>query len=418
MGSLGIAALRLLPWFAHVCDLAPRNLSARLSWMRMSRQPTEHAGLALLLAMTVALGAFAGVYSATERQNIVDRAAYKVGADLLVRYDDRALPDSMSNDLAKLEHVASATTVLRKPVRVANGSMIVTALGVEPRSFQATAWTRDGLYSPALGKALASLAKPATKGIPVLMSPVTMSRLGIKNGVDIYFLGMGTSSTFLVTVVGALDYTPTLYPGTDEFMVMSLDRLRAASFDAPPNELWMNLKGDHRDMVARLLRDPNVAFVQDRSAEEASALADPLFLALQANLAVGFATALVLAALAFAVHFLIAVRRRLSEHAILEANGLEPGAVRTGVAIEQGIVVLFAIVVGSALAVTLILWLLPSLQLGSVPSDLVPPTVLSADWLALGIGTLVTLAVAGALAWATRRAGASVDVMQELRRLG
>jgi hypothetical protein len=324
----------------------------------------------------------------------------------------------MSNDLAKLEHVTSATTVLRRPARVANGSMIVTTLGVEPRTFLATAWTRDGLSSPGLGSALESLAKPGTGGIPVLMSPVSMSRLGIKNGVDIYFLDNSTSTTFLVTVVGALDYMPTLYPGADEFMVMSLDRLRTVSFNAPPNELWMNVKGDHREMVARLLRDPNVSFVQDRSAEEASALGDPLFLALQANLAIGFATSLTLAALAFAVHFLIAARRRLSEHAILEANGLEPGVVRTGLAIEQGIVVLFALVVGCALAVTLIVWLLPSLQLGSGPSDLIPPTVVHEDWSVLGLGALVTVSLAGALAWAIRRVGTSVDVMEELRRLG
>ena len=416
MAVLGLAALRLLPLFAHVCDLAPKNLAARLSSMRMSRQPTEHAGLALLLAMAVALGAFAGVYSATERQNIVDRAAYKVGADLVAHYDDRALPDSLSNDLAKLAQVTSSAYVLRKPVQVASGSFMVTALGVEPGSFLATAWTRDGLSTPALGSALASLAKSALKGIPVLMSPVTMSRLGIRSGVDIYFSGDG--NTFLITVVGALDYVPTLYPGSDEFMVMPLDQLKAVFHDAPPNELWLNLKGDHRGVVARLLGDPNVSYVQDRSAEEASALSDPLFLALQANLAIGFGTALVLAALAFAVHFLIAARRRLSEHAILQANGLEPGVVRTGIAIEQGIVVLFALAVGCALAVTLVVWLLPSLQLGSGATDLVPPTVLHADWLSLGISALVTVAVAGALAWGIRRAGTYVDTMEELRRLG
>jgi predicted lysophospholipase L1 biosynthesis ABC-type transport system permease subunit len=366
--------------------------------------------------MAVALGAFAGVYSATERQNIVDRAAYKVGADLVAHYADRALPDSLSNDLTKLEQVTASAYVLRRPVQVASGSLMVTALGVEPRSFLATAWTRDGLSTPALGSALASLAKSDSKGIPVLMSPVTMSRLGIKSGVDIYFSGDGNN--FLITVVGALDYVPTLYPGSDEFMVMPLDQLKAVFHDAPPNELWLNLKGDHREMVARLLRDPNISYVEDRSAEEASALSDPLFLALQANLAIGFGTALALAALAFAVHFLIAARRRLSEHAILQANGLEPGVVRTGMAIEQGIVVLFALAVGCALALTLIVWLLPSLQLGNGAMDLVPPTVLHADWLSLGISALVTVAVAGALAWGIRRAGTSVDTIEELRRLG
>jgi predicted lysophospholipase L1 biosynthesis ABC-type transport system permease subunit len=269
---------------------------------------------------------------------------------------------------------------------------------------------------------LALLAKPEANGtIPVLMSQATMSRLGIKSGFDIYvYIG---SRGFKATVVGALDYVPTLYPGTDDFMVMALDQALAVasgnqSFNVAPNELWLNVSGDHRAVVATLLRDSNVAFVQDRGAEQTSALNDPLFVELQANLAIGFVTALALAALAFAVHFLTATRRRLSEHAILEANGLEPSVVRAGIAIEQGIVVVFALAVGCALAVTLIVWLLPTLQLGSAASDLIPPTILHADWIALGLGALGTLGVAGVLAWAIRRAGTAVDTVAELRRLG
>ncbi len=422
MAVLGLAALRLLPLFARACHLAPKNLAAWLSWLRMSRQPTEHAGLALLLALAVAIGAFAGVYSATERQNIVDRTAYSVGADLLVKYDDHAPPDAMANDLAKIEHVATSTQVLRQTLYVAGSSDGITALGVDPRSFLATAWTRAGLSTPALGESLTRLAKRQSNGpIPILMSQATMSRLGIKTGFDIYlYIG---SHGFKATVVGALDYVPTLYPGTDDFMVMALDQaLLVASgnetFSVAPNELWLNLSGDHRAVIAALLRDPNVAFVQDRAAEQASALSDPLFLELKANLAIGFVTALALAALAFTVHFLMATRRRLPEHAILEANGLEPNVVRAGIAIEQIVVVVFALVVGGALAVTLIVWLLPSLQLGSAVSDLIPPTILHADWLVLGLGALGMLGAAGVLAWAIRRAGTAVDIVEELRRLG
>ncbi len=423
MAVLGLAALRLLPVIAHVCALAPRNLASRLSWLRMSRQPTEHAGLGLMLAVAVAIGAFAGVYSATERQNRVDRVAYNVGADLRVRYNDNALPDAISKDLAKTDHVVSATKVLRQQVQVGNTAL--TALGVDPRSFLSTAWTRDGLSTPSLSPALTSLAAgesvTPSGPISVLMSQRTMSQLGIKKGFNFYFYS--GSRGYKAIVVGALDYVPTLYPGTDDFMVMTLDHaLDVASgnqsFSISPNELWMNVRGDHRASVVALLRDPSVAFVVDRDAEQASALSDPLFVSLQANLAIGFGTALALAALAFAVHFLIAARRRLSEHAILEANGLEPGVVRTGMAIEQGVLVLFAVVVGCALGATLIVWLLPSLELGNKPSDLVPPTVLQADWPSLGISALVTAAVVGALALAIRRAGTSVDVMEELRRLG
>jgi len=422
MALLALAALRLLPLFARACRVVPNNLAARLSGLRMARQPTEHAGLALLLALAVAIGAFASVYSATERQNIVDRVAYNVGADILVRYDDRTPRDAMANDLAKIEHVASSTQVLRQKLYVGGNSAAITALGVDPKSFLATAWTRDRLSSPALSQSLARLATPNSGGpIPVLMSQATMSRLGIKTGSDMYlYIGSRGSRA---TVVGALDYVPTLYPGTEDFLVMALDQAMAVasgngSFSVTPNELWLNVGGDHRAATAAFLRDPSVAFVQDRAADQSNALSDPLFLELQANLAIGFVTALALAALGFTVHFLMAARRRLSEHAILEANGLDPAVVRTGISIEQLIVVVFALAVGCGLAVTLVVWLLPSLQLGSNASDLTPPTILRADWLALGIGALVTLLVAGALAWAIRRSGTAVDTVEELRRLG
>jgi len=376
----------------------------------------------LLLGLAVAIGAFAGVYSATERQNIVDRVAYNVGADLLVRYNDRTPRDAIANDLAKIEHVVSSTQVLRQTLYLGGSSANITALGVDPKSFLATAWTRDGLSTPALSQSLAGLATPISDGrIPVLMSQATMSRLGIKTGTDMY-LYVGSRGA-KATVVGALDYVPTLYPGTEDFLLMALDKAMAVAsgngtFSVAPNEVWLNVIGDHRAAMAAFLRDPSVAFVQDRGAQQTSALTDPLFLELQANLAVGFVTALALAALAFTVHFLIAARRRLTEHAILEANGLEPDVVRTGIAIEQLIVLVFALAVGCALAATLVVWLLPSLQLGSSTSDLIPPTILHADWLALGIAALVTLGATGALALAIRRAGTAVDIVAELRRLG
>ena len=422
MALLGLAALRLLPLFARAYRLAPRDLAARLSGLRMTRQPTEHAGLALLLALAVAIGAFAGVYSSTERQNIVDRVAYNVGADLLVSYEDYAPRAAMTDDLAKIEHVASSTQVLRKTLYAAGSSTAITALGVDPHSFLATVWTREGLSTPALGQSLNRLTTPRSDGlIPVLMSQATMSRLGIKTGSDLY-LYIGNRGSKAI-VVGALDYVPTLYPGTEDFLVMALDQALAVAsgngtFNVAPNELWLNVSGDQRAAMAAFQHDPSVAFVLDRGAAQTSALSDPLFLELQANLAIGFVMALALAALAFTVHFLMAARRRLSEYAILEANGLDPDIVRTGMAIEQAIVVVFALAVGCVLAVTLVEWLLPSLELGSSASDLVPPTILHADWLALGVAALVSLGIAGSLAWAIRRAGTAVDTVAELRRLG
>jgi hypothetical protein len=421
MAVLGLAALRLLPLAARACSLAPKNLAALLSGLRMSRQPTEHAGLALLLTLAVAIGAFTSIYSATERQNLLDRVAYRVGADILVRYNNQATSAAMADDLAKLANVTSSTEVLRENVDLGNYALNITALGVEPHGFLATAWSREGLSTPALGTALQGLANSKVLGVPVLMSQATMSRLGISNGFSSYFY-IG-SRGFRATVVGSLDYVPTLYPGTDDFIVMPLDQALVVASDnqtvsVAPNELWLNVSGDHRPVVASLQRDPNVAFIEDRAAEQAAALGDPLFLELQANLAIGFAAALALAALAFTVHFLVATRARLAENAILEANGLEPNVLRAGIAIEQGIVLVFVFAVGAVLALTLTIWLLPSLQLGNAASDLIPPTALYADWVVLGIGAAVTIAAVATLGWAVRRAGSAVNILEELRRLG
>lgn len=418
---LGLAALRLLPLVARACSLAPKNLAARLSGLRMIRQPTEHAGLALLLTLAVAIGAFASIYSATERQNVLDRVAYSVGADILVRYNDQASPEAIPDDLAKLHDVISSTRVLRQTVHLGNSALAITALGLDAQSFAATAWSRDGLSTPALSAALQGLASRKAQGVPVLTSQATMSKLGIQNGSDTYFY-IG-SRGFRATVVGPVDYVPTLYPGTDDFIVMPLAQALIVASDnqslsVAPNELWLKVSGDHRGVVASLQRDPNVAFIRDRAAEQATALGDPLFLELQANLAIGFAAALALAALAFTVHFLVATRTRLAEHAILEANGLEPSVLRTGIAIEQGIVLFIAVAVGAVLALTLTIWLLPPLQLGNAPSDVIPPTALHADWVALGTGAVVTVAIVAILGWAVRRAGSAVNTIEELRRLG
>src|SRR5260370_14452682 len=128
----------------------------------------------------------------------------------------------MGNDLAKIEHVVSSTEVLRQKLYAAGTSTVITALGVDPHSFLATAWTREGLSTPAWGQSLNRLTTPRSDGlIPVLMSQATMSRLGIKTGSDLY-LYIGNRGSKAI-VVGALDYAPTLYPGTEAFLVMSLD---------------------------------------------------------------------------------------------------------------------------------------------------------------------------------------------------
>jgi hypothetical protein len=62
--------------------------------------------------------------------------------------------------------------------------------------------------------------------------------------------------------------------------------------------------------------------------------------------------------------------------------------------------------------------LLPSLQLGNNPQDVTPPTLIHLDGEQLAAAALVLALAMIVLAMFTRRAGSTVNVVEELRRLG
>jgi hypothetical protein len=260
---------------------------------------------------------------------------------------------------------------------------------------------------------------PFVGDFPMLISRWTMDRFGLQLGESIPILVNGKE--VVGKLVQAVDYVPTLYPDED-FVVVPLDRALsrfAASGDEPaiPNELWMALTPVAQAQPAAIPQATGVSFVVYRAYEQSAALNDPILIQLRANLAIGFASALGLAVLGFAVHFLIATRRRLSEHAILLANGLDPEDIHRGIALEQVAVAVFGLLAGLLLATVATVVLLPSLQLGNSPQDVIPPTVIHLDAAQLAAGGLALALSMALLAIVTRRAGSAVNVVDELRRL-
>jgi hypothetical protein len=260
-----------------------------------------------------------------------------------------------------------------------------------------------------------------SSGLPFLMAAPTISRLALKPGDSV---ALAVNSRQIVgKLIGPIDYVPTVYPGSEDFIVLPLDRALsafAAASDRPqtPNEIWLAMTPQGGRTAPSQGTSTVVDFVVNRQHEQDVAINDPVLIQLRANLAIGFAAALVLAFLGFAVHFLIAARRRLAEHAILEANGLEPNDVRRGLAFEQIVIVVFALLVGVSLAGVAVGLLLPALQFGTAPTAVIPPTVVRIDWPPLMVVGACTAGITALLAWLTRRLATSVDIVQELRKLG
>jgi uncharacterized membrane protein len=151
-----LAALRLLPLAARLSRAVRRDVSGSLALWQLARQPIQHSRLALLVALTVAVGLFASIYSTTERLNTVDRIAYAAGADFRLHLDGAAPP--LDQATAELKGVRASSQVYRGPGQPGNTYRDATILGVDPYSFQQVTWWRPDLTREPLGPMLERLA--------------------------------------------------------------------------------------------------------------------------------------------------------------------------------------------------------------------------------------------------------------------
>jgi hypothetical protein len=569
---LAVAGLRLLPAVSAVALAPVRDVPGRLARWQLSRQPAQHAGLALLVTFAVAVGVFSSVYATTDRLNAGDRAAYQAGADVRVTYN--LPPPRLDLLAASLPGAAATSPALRVQAGPGTlGGAAATTLAIDPATFPDVAWSRPGLTDPPLPDLVRRLAagdpdglllpgRPRTlsvwawyagtgegdvsaqvvdaggrsgrldlgppgagtgwrqlqapvrvagaaqPGYPVRLRgmvvsgpahgtlalsdlavdggvveafagdhgwwtaesdtpedaavdraasdaqprdgrPTTVVPLDLPNGsltlqppvsslpvpalisralLQSLSIGLGQPfSLYLdtgpirVTAVEAVDVFPTLYPG-DRFIVLPLDAIvarteRIQPGDVLPDELWVATRGRAPAIPARL-RDAGLPQEIDvRSALTSAALADPLRQALDGTLAIGFVATLGVALLAFAIHFVSISRTRLREYAILRANGLAPEQVQRSLLLEQAILLAHGLLAGGALGVAVSLAVLPAVELGGSPSDLVPATVVSVDPLAMA-GAALALGAGGLLTgWLARRSATRLDVREHLRQL-
>ena len=230
--------------------------------------------------------------------------------------------------------------------------------------------------------------------IPSLAATSTLTRTGIRTGEQFEARIDGVSVP--VVVVATFDHFPTLYPENEEALVLARDPLLAtlgqAGHPRPwANELWV--KASNRPAMATTLRSaPHVSGVLERGSSEQAALDNPQVLALKANLLLGVAAAAILALLGFLLHFWLLSTVRATEYATLQANGIRADILRASLRLEQTLLLVFCVGLGVPLGLGLAWSLLPSIQLGSDLSDVVPPTIVTID-----SGSIAITAVMAAL---------------------
>ncbi len=258
--------------------------------------------------------------------------------------------------------------------------------------------------------------------IPALAPTSTLARAGLQVGRPFSMIVNSVTAQFMV--VDAVDHFPTLYPEAEDFMVVAQAPLLAVmAHDSGqatgPAEAWLRVTpaADAGD-VATLAVRRDVTSVDDRRQAELAARSDPVLLQLESNLLLGFGAAMALTVVSVLVHFLVTVQGRLGEYAILQANGLGRGTILRSLAVEQTLLVVFAVVVGALTGLGLAWALIPALQLGGDLTSVVPPTLLTIDPIVAGAAIAAVALVALTAGRLANRAGSRFRLMDELRLIG
>ena len=366
----GLALLRLLPPAVRALAAVggsrwPAPLYAAL--IQVGRAPANGQLVALFLLLAVALGIFNSQAARTINASLVDRVAYRVGADIVVDphfpsaapataapidapvsaavsgVAAGALREPPYHAFGRLEGVERATRVFRRAratVRLPDGATThAQVLGVVAPEFAQVAYFPPGMlprhhyrYAHAL----------ASSPLALLAGSALRDRHGVRLGdrIEVRWSGQPALAGF---VVGFVDYWPTFNPRGEERWLTGIPDRRGptnlvvanlaylhAKLALEPYEVWLDTRaGASSAAVYAAMRDEGL--VVERLYDTAQVLLgarnDAMVQSTNGALTLGFAIAMLTSVAGFIVFWVMALRTRTLQFGVLRAMGLRPGQV-------------------------------------------------------------------------------------------
>jgi hypothetical protein len=275
------------------------------------------------------------------------------------------------------------------------------------RGSDAELTSADGLkvaIDPGAGHVVGGIAPPAAP-LPALVSPGVAS---------------SQSSVFQATIGGQLlefrrVAVATSFPSVaGDFVVVSGPAILQLEQRVPEaglslNEVWA-MGPDPRP---QLVKNGFILGGTESAGPIAAVLAQlPQSLAVGMNYAAA-AGGLGLVVIGVGVGLYFAQRRREFEFAALRAMGTEPSQITRVLLLEQGLMIVFAVVVGGALGYGILVLVMP--HVGKSLGAVFPPPVLVLDWVSLGVSLVAIVAATAIGLLAALRALLRASVTSVLR---
>jgi ABC-type lipoprotein release transport system permease subunit len=266
-------------------------------------------------------------------------------------------------------------------------------------------------------KALQVAGLKLTKGhrnapLPALVSPAFLetSELGVGDMVSAWV----NSVPMDFKIAGTVQYFPTMYEELGAgFLVTSRDLLLPLLNESSRVVINLNevlLETDGRTSAEALTSQvPNLSQSWEAESVRKTLKADPLALGLRGVTFFGYVLTALLSLVGFATHFYMSARQRETIYGVMRAIGLSPRQLYSSLVLEQVVLILAGLALGTALGVLLNQITLPRLPIALGDQPPIPPFYPRDDWLAVGriylilaLAFLVSLGVATVLLWRAR----------------
>lgn len=271
----------------------------------------------------------------------------------------------------------------------------------------------DPLQQVAL-KLVAPILKPTP--IPILAHEKFLHNVDAQVG-DVLNIVIN-SQIVAVQVMGVVDYFPTMYDDQDSgYVIMNRDAIMSAMNEASSQSVNVNevLLGvnDSADQVgiasAALTYITSINQAWSVETIRKTIKADPMALGLRSVTFFGYVLTTTLSLVGFGTYFYMSARQRESMYGVLRSIGMSPRQLYGALVLEQVVLILAGLVIGTVLGVVLNQIILPGLPITFSDRSPTPPFRALNDWMAvariyltLAFAFFVTLGFATTLLWRTK----------------
>ncbi len=252
--------------------------------------------------------------------------------------------------------------------------------------------------------------------IPCLVSPQFLAAVESQVG-DVIQIVVNSQPT-LVRIAGTVNYFPTMYENANAgYLITNRDALLASqnsisNRSVNVNESLLQISaGTTADSVtvAAMASIPEIDQAWETENVRKTIKADPMALGLRSVTFFGYVLTTLLSLIGFATYFFMNARQKESVYGVLRSIGLSPRQLYGTLVMEQVVLILAGLAIGTGLGMLLNQITLPGLPITFGDRPPTPPFIARSNWLAVGriyltlaIAFFVTLGLATMLLWRTK----------------